>query len=110
MEAHGLTTESVDISDSRLQIEGLNERRIIIKVDKDSEDRSFYKSIGDAVLAAQENNIIQIASGIYWESFVVQTPGLTFEPLEEDGKVVIISTQKPWVTVNTDAECKTEFK
>ena len=79
-------------------------------MDKDSEDPSYFKSIGDAVGAAKENTIIHIASGTYCESFVINTPGLLLEPLEEEGKVVIISTQKPCIRIELDSESKVEIK
>ena len=102
--------DSVDVSDSRLQIEGLQEKRPIIIVDKESEDPWIYKSIGEAIIAAKDNNIIHIASGIYCESIVIRTPGLLLEPLEEEGKVVIVSTQKPCLRIELDRDCKVELK
>lgn len=87
--------EEVDISDPLLQMDDSKVNREVINVDRESTDDSVYKSIGEAVSAAKENSIIHIASGTYAESIVITTPGLTLEPLDEDGKVIIISTKKP---------------
>ena len=87
--------EGADDSNQNVQANDSKADRDIITVDRESTDDSVFKSIGDGINAAKENSIIRIASGTYAESVVISTPGLTLEPIDEDGKVILISTKKP---------------
>ena len=100
--------EGVDVSDPLLQVD--DSQRDILKVDRDSNDPNDYKSIGEAIDSAKENSIIHIAAGTYAESLVIMTPGLTLEPLEEDGKVILISTKKPCFKIQLNNDERIELK
>jgi parallel beta-helix repeat protein len=102
-------------------LHGLDEvktSRDIIRVDRDwdEEDQAQVdpnvkctKSIGDALAIAAPGSIIQIAAGNYSESLVIKTPNLIIESLEEDGKVVILSSKKPCLTIAIDEESNLEI-
>jgi hypothetical protein len=83
-----------------------------IQVNRDWDDENFIrkkdvkytKSIGEAIVSAQPGTIIQIAAGNYSESLTVKTPNLILESLEEDGKVVLLSSKRPCITIELNEE------
>jgi len=70
---------------------------------------NVWRSINEALSIAKPGSIIQISAGTYGESLVIKIPNLIIESFEEDGKVILLSGKRPWITVAIDAESRLEI-
>ena len=99
----------INISDPALNLDDSKSAREIIKVDPEEQGEGIFETIAEAIEAAKPGSIIQIAEGHYCESLVIKTPNLIMEPIEEEGKVIILSSKKPCIRVFLDHEDKFEI-
>lgn len=59
-----------------------------------------YKSIQEAIDAAEPNCIIKVAPGLYSDNLMITKPGLQIEPKEKLGDIILVVNSKPAITIN----------
>jgi len=59
-----------------------------------------YKTIQDAIDAAEPGGVIKIAPGLYSDNLVINKPNLKLEPKEKLGDIIIVVSTKPGITIN----------
>lgn len=59
-----------------------------------------YKTIQDAIDAAEPGGVIKIAPGLYSDNIVIKKPNLKLEPKEKLGDIILVVATKPAITIN----------
>ena len=61
-----------------------------------------YRTIGEAIDAAEEGTIIKLSEGVYTCNIVVRKPGIKIEPRDKDKPVYLLGNEGPVIKVEMD--------
>ena len=61
-----------------------------------------YKSIQEAIDAAEPHSRIKLAAGLYSDNLVISKPGLIIEPKEKEGDIILVVSSRPAITIRLE--------